>query len=191
MRLLALFLCFAFNAERTFMEIQKHFGDSTLWTWKLNFKRRACSFRSNVFVGTFQIFVPSPSTAQPTTDLHPYCQSICFLSFLLPAPYFPLQTLSFCLCSLPFPVLGGVVKAMSFLSLSAVRVASAGDELPVDSFVFAEHSDSQCRVIPPKLAICENSPFGRPLFRWVSIHRQPIKAKRQVIKLEATPLCCA
>ncbi|XP_032427274.1 SUN domain-containing ossification factor isoform X5 [Xiphophorus hellerii] len=84
--------------------------------------------------------------------------------FLPPAPYFPLQTLSFCLCSLPFPVLGGVVKAMSFLSLSAVRVASAGDELPVDSFVFAEHSDSQCRVIPPKLAICENSPFGRPLF---------------------------
>ncbi|XP_008405590.1 SUN domain-containing ossification factor isoform X3 [Poecilia reticulata] len=46
----------------------------------------------------------------------------------------------------------------------AVRVASAGDELPVDSFVFAEHSDSQCRVIPPELATCENSPFGRPLF---------------------------
>ncbi|XP_061594052.1 SUN domain-containing ossification factor isoform X2 [Cololabis saira] len=45
----------------------------------------------------------------------------------------------------------------------AVRVASAGDELPVDSFVFAEHSDSQCRVIPPELATCENSPFGRPL----------------------------
>ncbi|XP_042338826.1 SUN domain-containing ossification factor isoform X4 [Plectropomus leopardus] len=43
-------------------------------------------------------------------------------------------------------------------------VASAGDELPVDSFVFAEHSDSQCRVIPPELATCENSPFGRPLF---------------------------
>ncbi|XP_043984817.1 SUN domain-containing ossification factor isoform X1 [Gambusia affinis] len=46
----------------------------------------------------------------------------------------------------------------------AVRVASAGDELPVDSFVFAEHSDSQCRVIPLELATCENSPFGRPLF---------------------------
>ncbi|KAM4574115.1 SUN domain-containing ossification factor isoform 1-T1 [Fundulus diaphanus] len=45
----------------------------------------------------------------------------------------------------------------------AVWVASAGDELPVDSFVFAEHSDSQCRVIPPELATCENSPFGRPL----------------------------
>ncbi|KAM9762752.1 SUN domain-containing ossification factor isoform 2-T2 [Menidia menidia] len=45
----------------------------------------------------------------------------------------------------------------------AVRVASAGDELPVDSFVFAEHSDSQCRDIPPKLATCENPPFGRPL----------------------------
>ncbi|XP_037829946.1 SUN domain-containing ossification factor isoform X2 [Kryptolebias marmoratus] len=45
----------------------------------------------------------------------------------------------------------------------AARVASAGDELLVDSFVFAEHSDSQCRVIPPELATCENSPFGRPL----------------------------
>uniref|UniRef100_A0A1A8FBQ1 SUN domain containing ossification factor n=1 Tax=Nothobranchius korthausae TaxID=1143690 RepID=A0A1A8FBQ1_9TELE len=47
----------------------------------------------------------------------------------------------------------------------AVWVASAGDELPVDSFVFAEHSDSQCRVIPPKLATCENSPFGSPILR--------------------------
>uniref|UniRef100_A0A8P4GBV0 SUN domain containing ossification factor n=1 Tax=Dicentrarchus labrax TaxID=13489 RepID=A0A8P4GBV0_DICLA len=46
----------------------------------------------------------------------------------------------------------------------AVRVASAGDELPVDNFVFAEHSDSQCVVIPPELATCENSPFGSPLF---------------------------
>ncbi|XP_034736455.1 SUN domain-containing ossification factor isoform X2 [Etheostoma cragini] len=46
----------------------------------------------------------------------------------------------------------------------AVRVASAGDELSVDNFVFAEHSDSQCWVIPPELATCENSPFGRPLF---------------------------
>ncbi|XP_039666275.1 SUN domain-containing ossification factor isoform X4 [Perca fluviatilis] len=46
----------------------------------------------------------------------------------------------------------------------AVRVASAGDELAVDNFVFAEHSDSQCWVIPPELATCENSPFGRPLF---------------------------
>ncbi|XP_041861351.1 SUN domain-containing ossification factor isoform X2 [Melanotaenia boesemani] len=45
----------------------------------------------------------------------------------------------------------------------AVRVASAGDELPVDSFVFAEHSDSQCRVIPPQLPICDNSPFGFPV----------------------------
>ncbi|XP_039983956.1 SUN domain-containing ossification factor isoform X2 [Xiphias gladius] len=45
----------------------------------------------------------------------------------------------------------------------AVRVASAGDELPVDSFVFAEHSDSQYGVIPPELATCENSPFGSPL----------------------------
>ncbi|KAM7012694.1 SUN domain-containing ossification factor isoform 2-T2 [Tautogolabrus adspersus] len=44
----------------------------------------------------------------------------------------------------------------------AVWVASAGDELPVDSFVSAEHS--QCGVIPPELATCENSPFGRPLF---------------------------
>ncbi|XP_069006682.1 LOW QUALITY PROTEIN: SUN domain-containing ossification factor [Embiotoca jacksoni] len=47
----------------------------------------------------------------------------------------------------------------------AVWVASAGDELPVDSFVFAEHSDAQCGVIPPELAICENSPFGSPLLR--------------------------
>ncbi|XP_028443224.1 SUN domain-containing ossification factor isoform X3 [Perca flavescens] len=46
----------------------------------------------------------------------------------------------------------------------AVRVASAGDELAVDNFVFAEHSDSQCWVIPPELATCENSPFGKPLF---------------------------
>ncbi|XP_031167471.1 SUN domain-containing ossification factor isoform X2 [Sander lucioperca] len=46
----------------------------------------------------------------------------------------------------------------------AVRVASAGDELAVDNFVFAEHSDSQCWVIPPELATCESSPFGRPLF---------------------------
>ncbi|XP_041790796.1 SUN domain-containing ossification factor isoform X2 [Chelmon rostratus] len=45
----------------------------------------------------------------------------------------------------------------------AVWVASAGDELPVDNFVFAEHSDSQCGVIPPELATCENSPFGSPL----------------------------
>ncbi|XP_042271710.1 SUN domain-containing ossification factor isoform X1 [Thunnus maccoyii] len=45
----------------------------------------------------------------------------------------------------------------------AVRVASAGDELPVDSFVFAEHSVSQCGVIPPELATCENSPYGSPL----------------------------
>lgn len=54
---------------------------------------------------------------------------------------------------------------MSFLSLSAVRVASAGDEFPVDSFVFAEHSDSQCGVIPPELATFESSPFGSPLLR--------------------------
>ncbi|XP_060934809.1 SUN domain-containing ossification factor isoform X2 [Limanda limanda] len=47
----------------------------------------------------------------------------------------------------------------------AARAASAGDELPVDIFVFAEHSDSQCGVIPPELATCENSPFGIPLFR--------------------------
>lgn len=50
-----------------------------------------------------------------------------------------------------------MVNTMSFLPLSAVRVASAGDELPVDSFVCGEHSDSQCRVIPPKLATCESS----------------------------------
>ncbi|XP_068599285.1 SUN domain-containing ossification factor [Brachionichthys hirsutus] len=47
----------------------------------------------------------------------------------------------------------------------AVRVANAGDELPVDNFVFAEHSHSQCGVIPPKLATCESSPFGSPLLR--------------------------
>ncbi|XP_037625928.1 SUN domain-containing ossification factor isoform X3 [Sebastes umbrosus] len=46
----------------------------------------------------------------------------------------------------------------------AVRVASAVDELPVDNFVFAAHSDSQCGVVPPELATCENFPFGRPLF---------------------------
>lgn len=80
---------------------------------------------------------------------------------------------------------------MSFLSLSAVRVASAGDEFPVDSFVFAEHSDSQCGVIPPELATCESSPFGSPLFRWVSNHQKPIKAQRLIMKVQATPLCCA
>ncbi|XP_068175254.1 SUN domain-containing ossification factor isoform X2 [Antennarius striatus] len=47
----------------------------------------------------------------------------------------------------------------------AVRVVSAGDELPVDNFVFDEHSHSQCGVIPPKLATCENSPFGSLLLR--------------------------
>ncbi|XP_061539593.1 SUN domain-containing ossification factor isoform X1 [Phycodurus eques] len=47
----------------------------------------------------------------------------------------------------------------------AVRVASAGDEPPAHSFVFAELSDSQCGVIPPELATCENSPFGSPLLR--------------------------
>nr|XP_061834199.1 SUN domain-containing ossification factor-like isoform X1 [Nerophis lumbriciformis] len=47
----------------------------------------------------------------------------------------------------------------------AVRVVSSGDEPPADSFVFAEHSDSQCGVIPAKLATCENSPFGSPLSR--------------------------
>ncbi|XP_072295353.1 SUN domain-containing ossification factor isoform X1 [Eucyclogobius newberryi] len=56
-----------------------------------------------------------------------------------------------------------VVNAMSFLSLSAERVASEGDDLPVDSFVFAELSDSQCRVIAPELATCENLPFGSPV----------------------------
>lgn len=80
---------------------------------------------------------------------------------------------------------------MSFLSLSAVRVASAGDEFPVDNFFFAEHSDSQCGVIPPELATCENSPFGSLLLRWVSNPQKPIKAQRQVIKSQATPLCCA
>lgn len=80
---------------------------------------------------------------------------------------------------------------MSFLSLSAVRVASAGDEFPVDSFVFAEHSDSQCGVIPPELATCESSPFGSPLLRWVSNHQKPIKAQRLIMKVQATPLCCA
>ncbi|KAI3368957.1 hypothetical protein L3Q82_025931 [Scortum barcoo] len=42
----------------------------------------------------------------------------------------------------------------------AVWVARAGDEFPVDNFFFAEHSDSQCGVIPLELATCENSPFG-------------------------------
>ncbi|KAF7668518.1 hypothetical protein LDENG_00009040 [Lucifuga dentata] len=50
----------------------------------------------------------------------------------------------------------------SLAHTGAVWVASAGDEIPTDSFVFAELSDSQCRVIPPKLATCENSPFGSP-----------------------------
>lgn len=80
----------------------------------------------------------------------------------------PLPSLSYpTFVSLPSLVYGGVVNTMSFLSLSAVWVASAGDELPVDNFVFAEHSDSQCGVIPPELATCENSPFGSPLLRWV------------------------
>lgn len=78
----------------------------------------------------------------------------------------PLPSLSYpTFVSLPSLVYGGVVNTMSFLSLSAVWVASAGDELPVDNFVFAEHSDSQCGVIPPELATCENSPFGSPLLR--------------------------
>ncbi|KAM8874829.1 LOW QUALITY PROTEIN: SUN domain-containing ossification factor [Spinachia spinachia] len=46
----------------------------------------------------------------------------------------------------------------------ALRVASAGDELPADIFVSAEHSGAQGGVVPPDLATCENSPFGRPLF---------------------------
>ncbi|XP_078801751.1 SUN domain-containing ossification factor isoform X2 [Oryzias latipes] len=48
-------------------------------------------------------------------------------------------------------------ESASPVTTGAVRVASAGDELPVDSFVCGEHSDSQCRVIPPKLATCESS----------------------------------
>lgn len=97
------------------------------------------------------------------------CSVLLSLHTLSPLPC-PLLCLSSqpILLSLPSPVYGGVVNAMSFLSLSAVRVAIAGDELPVDNFVFAEHSDSQCGVIPPKLATCENSPFGSPLLRWVS-----------------------
>lgn len=95
------------------------------------------------------LFLPSLHTLYPLSSPPPP------LPFLSPTPS----------SSLPSPVQGGVVNAMSFLSLSAVRVASAGDELPVDNFVFAEHSDSQCGVIPPELATCENSPFGRPLFR--------------------------
>uniref|UniRef100_A0A8C6TDH4 SUN domain-containing ossification factor n=1 Tax=Neogobius melanostomus TaxID=47308 RepID=A0A8C6TDH4_9GOBI len=62
--------------------------------------------------------------------------------------------------SVSLSVYEGVVNAMSFLSLSAERVASEGDDLPTDSFVFAELSDSQCGVIPPELATCENLPFG-------------------------------
>ncbi|KAF6738320.1 SUN domain-containing ossification factor [Oryzias melastigma] len=51
-------------------------------------------------------------------------------------------------------------KSASPITTGAVRVASAGDELPADSFVCGEHSDSQCRVIPPKLATCESPPCG-------------------------------
>ncbi|XP_049573311.1 SUN domain-containing ossification factor isoform X1 [Syngnathus scovelli] len=47
----------------------------------------------------------------------------------------------------------------------AARVASAGDEPPADSFVFAERSNG---VTPPELATCENSPFGSPLLREAS-----------------------
>lgn len=89
--------------------------------------------------------------------------ALCHLSPLCcphptpPPPYPPVSTLP--------SVVEGVVNAMSFLSLSAVRVASAGDEFPVDSFVFAEHSDSQYGVIAPELATCENSSFGSPLLR--------------------------
>lgn len=54
---------------------------------------------------------------------------------------------------------------MSFLSLSTAQVAIAGDEPPLDNFVYDEHSDSQCGVMPPKLATCEYSPFGSPLLR--------------------------
>uniref|UniRef100_A0A665VW55 SUN domain-containing ossification factor n=1 Tax=Echeneis naucrates TaxID=173247 RepID=A0A665VW55_ECHNA len=54
----------------------------------------------------------------------------------------------------------------------AVRVVSAGDELPVDNFVSPEHSDSQSGVIPSELATCENSPFGSPLLRAADIEDQ-------------------
>lgn len=69
------------------------------------------------------------------------------------------------LSSLPSPVDGGVVNTVSFLSLSTAQVAIAGDEPPLDNFVYDEHSDSQCGVMPPKLATCEYSPFGSPLLR--------------------------
>lgn len=135
----------------------------------------------------------------PTSN-HPLCSllTILFSSFSLPrlAPLFraistfspsppPSPTQTSCLN----PHQRGVVNAMSFLSLSAERVASAGDELPVDSFVFAEHSDSQCRVIPPELATCENSPFGRPLFRWVSNHQKANQSKET--GNQGPSLCCA
>lgn len=84
--------------------------------------------------------------------------------------------------------LGGVVNTMSFLSLSTARVAIAGDEPPLDNFVYDEHSDSQCGVMPPKLATCEYSLFGSPLLRWVSSppqNQEPIKAQRQVIQSRA------
>lgn len=102
-----------------------------------------------------------PFRGQP---LHPPSPAISFS----PLPFLALSFSPYLLSHappLPFPVYGRVVNTMSFLSLSTVQVASAGDQLPVDNFVFAEHSDSQCGVIPPKLATCENSPFGSPLLR--------------------------
>ncbi|XP_075895388.1 uncharacterized protein LOC142897160 isoform X1 [Nelusetta ayraudi] len=43
------------------------------------------------------------------------------------------------------------------------QVATAAGELPLDNFVCDEHSDSECGLMPPKLATCENPPFGSPL----------------------------
>nr|XP_043899263.1 SUN domain-containing ossification factor isoform X2 [Solea senegalensis] len=54
-------------------------------------------------------------------------------------------------------------ESASPANTGVVRVASAGDEHPVDNFVFAQHFHSQTGVIPPELATCENSPFGSSL----------------------------
>lgn len=86
----------------------------------------------------------------------------------------------------------GKHRVLSF-PLSPAQVATAADDLPLDNFVCDEHSDSECGLMPPKLATCETPPFGSPLLRWVAppslpktkspqttTIQGPIKAQRQV-----------
>lgn len=58
----------------------------------------------------------------------------------------------------------GKHRVLSF-PLSPAQVATAADDLPLDNFVCDEHSDSECGLMPLKLATCEPPPFGSPLLR--------------------------